>query len=169
MSLTAITLQGANEQPGLPWQYVSSHFRLFLLSPSHSIKLSKWLFFLFRFLLMIYGNTPAATSGLWLKQRRRKTPECTSWLGESKLKAAAAKNKMIQRSHVWARLYYCRRRHSIWEIWPQSWEEAVFATWAQADTLDGLKVAPSKHHLQPPMGLLFWGGCLFFSNFFTIS
>lgn len=45
MSLTAITLQGANEQPGLPWQYVSSHFRLFLLqqlvSPSHSIKLSK--------------------------------------------------------------------------------------------------------------------------------
>lgn len=48
MSLTAITLQGANEQPLLLWQYVSSHFRVPLLqqlvSLSHSIKLTKLFF-----------------------------------------------------------------------------------------------------------------------------
>lgn len=83
------------------------------------------------FLLMIYWNTLAATNGLWPKQSRTKTPSALydeQILGESKLKAAEAKNKRIQRSHILARLYYCLWRCSIWEIWPQSWEEAVFAT-----------------------------------------
>lgn len=119
------------------------------------------------FLLMTYRASQAPINGLWPKQGMKEPLKCTVWqqiLQKSKVTDLAVDKKphvtatvnWCKGSHTSGRTWYCLWRLPIYEVWPQTRTEAVFAMWAQPDMDD--RVAWSKHHPEHWTVILFSSG-----------